>query len=116
MKMVYKDIIILLIIFVILLTLGIRIAEKGLNAIMGLDIGPRSFDFAILGDRVYNVTVLGNSIKLQRYYKIGDIFADKGCLSLNINGKKIKFNSLIPTGVMLKGRPNLDKKSVNMYN
>ena len=116
MDMIYKDFITILIIFVILLSLGIRIAEKGLNATMGLDIRPRSFDFVILDDRLYNFILLGNSFKLQRYYKIGDVFADKGCIRLNINGKKIKLNSLIPTGVMLKGLLNLDKKSANMYN
>ncbi|HHV18031.1 MAG TPA: histidine kinase [Thermoanaerobacterales bacterium] len=114
--MVYKDLITILIIFVIFLSLGIRIAEKGMNTIMGLDIRPKSFDFVILSDRVYNVIVLGNSIKLQKYYKIGDIFAGKGIINLNINGKKIKLDSIIPAGVMPKRRTNLDKKSVNMYN
>ncbi len=114
--MVYKDIITILIIFVIFLSLGIRIAEKGLNATMGLNIRPKSFDFAILSDRVYNVTVLGNSIKFQRYYRIGDIFASKGIINININGKNIRINSIIPAGVMPKRRPNLDKKSANMYN
>lgn len=114
--MIYKDFMTLIIIFVIILTLGIRIAEKGLNVTMGLDIRPKSFNVDILGDRVYNFTVLGNNLKLQRYYKIGNIFADKGHLTMKINGKKIKLNSLIPTGVMLKGRLNLDKKSANMYN
>ncbi|HHY70947.1 MAG TPA: histidine kinase [Thermoanaerobacterales bacterium] len=114
--MIYKDLMKLLIIFIIFLSLGIQVAEKGLNDTMGLDIRPRSFDFIILDDRVYNFTVLGNSFKLQRYYKIGDIFADKGCITLNINGKMFKLNSVIPTRVMLKGPLNLDKKSANMYN
>ncbi|NLZ52024.1 MAG: histidine kinase [Thermoanaerobacteraceae bacterium] len=114
--MIYKDLITLIIIFVILLTIGVRIAEKGLYDTMGLDLRPKSFDFDFQSDRVYSFTVFGNSLKLQKYYRIGDIFAHKGHLSLVINGKKISINSLVPTGFFFMERLNLDKKSANMYN
>jgi hypothetical protein len=114
--MIYKDLITLIIIFIILLTIGIRIAEKGLYDAMGLDLRPRSFDFDFESDRIYSFTVLGNSLKLQKYYKIGNIFAYNGQISFIINGRRFTFNSIIPTGVMLKDPLNLDKKSANMYN
>ncbi|MDD4569854.1 MAG: histidine kinase [Tepidanaerobacteraceae bacterium] len=112
----YKKFIVVIIIFVIIFVIGVRTAEKGLNAVMGLNIKLKSFEFFIFDDRIYNFVILGNSFKFQRYYKIGEIYADRGFISLQINGKKFWLNSLIPTGVVLKSRPNLDKKSVNMYN
>ena len=114
--MIYKDLITLIIIFILLLTMGIRIAEKGLYNTMGLDLKPQSFDFDFQDDRVYSFTVLGNNIKLQKYYKVGNIVAYRGQISFVINGKTFTINSMIPTGVMLQERLNLDKKTANMYN
>ncbi len=106
----------LLILFIIFTFIGIWVAEKGLNGVMGLDIRPKSFDFVVLNDNIYDFTVLGNSIKFHRYYKIGDIAADKGHITLNINGKTLELNYIIPIEVVLKDTLNLDKKPTNMYN
>lgn len=112
----YKYIVTMLIIFMVLFSIGVHMTEKGLNKIMGLDIESRSFDLTILDERQYKFTILGEKIKIQRYYKVCDFCVDSGYLSLGVNEKKIKFNSLIPTGLLLKNRLNLDKKSSNMYN
>ncbi|MCG1012696.1 histidine kinase [Tepidanaerobacter sp. GT38] len=114
--MIYKDLITLVIIFILLLTIGVRVAEKGLYNTMGLDLRPQSFDFDFQEDRVYSFTVLGSNIKLQKYYKIGNMVACRGQISFMINGKTFTINSMIPTGVMLQERLNLDKKTANMYN
>jgi len=114
--MIYKDLITLIIIFIILLTIGIRIAELGLYETMGLDLKPKSFDFDFQRDRVYRFVVLGNSLKLQKNYKVGNVVVCKGNISIIINGKRFTINSIISTGVTLKERLNLDKKSANMYN
>ncbi len=114
--MIYKDLITLIIIFTILLTIGVRVAEKGLYDTMGIDWRPQSFDFDFQEDRVYRFTLLGNSVKLQNYHKIGNIVAYRGHISFIVNGKTFTINSIIPTGVMLREGPNLDKKTTNMYN
>lgn len=114
--MIYKDLVTLFIIFTIILSLGIRIAEEGLNATMGLDMRPKSFNLIIFKNRAYDLTILGKTFKLQKYYKVGEIFVGKGCVSLKINEKEFTLYSLIPTRTILKDRQNVDKKPANRYN
>lgn len=114
--MIYKDLLTLFVIFAIILSLGIRIAEEGLNAMMGLDIRPKSFNFIIFNDRTYDLSILGKTFKFQKYYKVGEIFVGKGCMSLKINEKQFTLYSLIPARTILKDRQNVDKKPANRYN
>jgi len=114
--MIYKDLITIIIIFTILLTIGVRIAELGLYKTMGLDLKPKSFNFDFQSDRVYSFTIIGNRLELKKYYKVGNILASKGNISIVVNGKRFAINSIIPTGVVLQESMNLDKKTAKMYN
>jgi len=114
--MIYKDLVTLIIIFVILLTIGVRAAEMGLYATMGLDLQPKSFDFVFQRDRLYSFTVFGNSLELKKFYKVGNILASKGNISIVVSGKSFTINSIIPTGVMLRETANLDKTTAKLYN
>lgn len=112
----YKDLISLLIIFILFLALGIRLAEQGVNSTMGLDLLPKSFSVSISKKQVYTFCVLGKSYEIQRTMKIGEIYAGRQQIAININGKKIIINTLIYTGVPFKNIVNLDKRHANMYN
>ncbi|MGI6425295.1 MAG: histidine kinase [Tepidanaerobacteraceae bacterium] len=114
--MSYKNLIVITIIVMLLFVIGIREAEKGLYCIMGLDIIPRSFHFSLNDKNVLTLTILGNDLTLHRYYKIGDIYTERGYVSIKINGKKIGTNSLIPPDLLQKEPSNLDKKTSYMYN
>jgi len=112
----YKDMMTIIIIFLIFTILGVRTAEGGMYYIMGLEMTPESFDFNVFNDHSYVFNVMGKDYMFQKLYKIGDFYADRYRIILNVNGKKIKLNPIIYTGVSLKNRINLDKRHANMYN
>ena len=113
--MKYKDLITLLIIFFVFTISGVRIAEEGMYSVMGLEIEPKSFCY-IFKDHSHTFEIMGKHYTLQRLHKIGEFYADRYKITLDLNGKKVSFSPLIYTGVSLKNRVNLDKKHANMYN
>ena len=86
--MSYKNLIVITIIVMLLFVIGIREAEKGLYCIMGLDIIPRSFHFPLMIRMYRYFNDFGNDLTLHRYYKIGDIYTERGYVSIKINGRK----------------------------
>ncbi|WP_422444109.1 histidine kinase [Thermoanaerobacterium sp. DL9XJH110] len=114
--MIYKDLITLIIVFLIILVLGLRIAEEGVYSTMGLDVGPRSFAFEIRDDRSYGISILGKKINLRSVYRIGDFYADRGRISIEIAGRKYSFCPMVKAGFPPMRGHNLDKNFTKMYN
>lgn len=115
--MIYKDLLTLIIIFLIVLALGLRMAEEGVYSTMGLDKKPASFDFAFnVRDRTYDLSILGRHWQFTSILKITDFYADRKKISIKFLGKDIEFHPLINLGLKFKSGVNLDKKSAEMYN
>ena len=111
----YKDLLTLVIILSILVFTGLRIAEQGLYTTMGINQELRTFNFKIVGDRNYDVWVLGKNLSFQKTYKIGDFYADKATIYLKMQGRQFYINPLISFVPPLKSL-NLDKNPIELYN
>jgi len=91
----YNDLLTLIIIFLVVLTLGLRTAEQGVYSTMGIETRPKTFDLDYYRDGVYNVNIMGRNFELDKKYKIGDLNISNELIILKFNGKEIKFSPLI---------------------
>lgn len=113
----YNDLLTLIIIFLIVLTLGLRLAEEGVYSTMGIDKRPTSFDFYLdVSDRHYELCFLGNTFSLKKTFKIANFYADRRMIIIKTPQHELTLYTLIPTGLKLNSGVNLDKKSAKMYN
>ena len=107
----------MIIIFLIVLAMGLRAAEEGVYATMGIDKRPASFDFDFdARDRSYDFFILGRHWQFAITFKIADFYADRKKVNIRISGRDIKFHPLVNLGFKFKSGVNLDKKSAEMYN
>jgi len=91
----YKDLLTLIIIFLMVLTLGLRTAEQGVYSTMGIETRPQIFDLDYHSDGVYNLNIMGKNFELDKKYKIGDLNIIDRLITLKINEKEIKFSPII---------------------
>ncbi len=107
--MTLKDLITIIIIFMIILTIGINIVEERVNSSLGLDVKPKSFYFFVSGDRKYEVCIMGHHYIFEGLRKVGEIHANGTFIDIEIAGKKLFFSHLIDTRINLKDLLYLDK-------
>jgi len=99
----YKDLLTLIIIFLIVLALGLRLAETGVYSTMGLARKPASFDFCFdPRTRSYDISIMGVHRQFAATFKIADFYADKKMFSIKISGRDITLYPLINLGIVFK--------------
>jgi hypothetical protein len=107
--MILKDLLTIVIIFMIILTIGINIVEERVNLSLGLDVKPKSFYFFISDDRKYEFCIMGHHYMFEGLHKVGEIHAGKTFIDIEVADKKISFSPLIDTRLNPKHWLNLDK-------
>jgi len=96
---IYKDLLTLIIIFLIILAMGLRLAETGVYSTMGLDMKPASFDFCFdPRTRSYDISLMGKNLQFAATFKIADFYADKKMFSIKISGRDITLYNLVNLG------------------
>lgn len=91
----YKDFFTLMIIFLLVLTLGLRVAEQGVYSTMGIETRPRTFDLDFNKNGVYNINLLGKNIELNKIYKIGELDITDRWVTLKFLDRQIQFCPVI---------------------
>jgi hypothetical protein len=97
MDIYIEDLIALFLIFTVVLCLGLRAAERGINYMMALDVGPQTFDMKVLPERQYHFTILGRRYSLKMVWELGEFYADRKKVGVRIAG----FDISVPTMVQL---------------
>ncbi|MCG0274771.1 MAG: hypothetical protein L5655_01230 [Thermosediminibacteraceae bacterium] len=119
MDMYIDDLIALFLVFVVVLALGLRMAEEGVYSIMGLDTDPLTFDLKVLPGGQYDFCILGSRFSLKQTLKLGEFYADRRRVDIRIGGLNIS----VPTMFCVYNPANLphlriylDKQNSRMYN
>ena len=97
MDIYIEDLIALFLIFTVVLCLGLRAAERGVNYMMGLDVEPLTFDMKVLPERNYHFSILGRQYSLKMVWELGEFYADRRRVDIRI----ASFDISVPTMVRL---------------
>ncbi|MFO7152236.1 MAG: hypothetical protein DIU66_003230 [Bacillota bacterium] len=102
MDIYVEDLIALFLIFALVVFLGLRAAEQGVNYMMGLEVEPRTFDVKMLPGRVYRFSVLGREYSLKMVWEVGEFYADRRRVDLRTASFDISIPAIlrlhIPSG------------------
>ncbi|MGB9813245.1 MAG: hypothetical protein ACPLRZ_05250 [Thermovenabulum sp.] len=91
----YDDVKLIIIVFVILLIMFLRFAEKGVMDIMGIYSSPQTFDFKIYGNGNYKIEILGEDLEFNKKIKICDFYTENKNIIISKGGKEYSFSPLI---------------------
>ncbi|MDN5331003.1 MAG: hypothetical protein PWP45_228 [Tepidanaerobacteraceae bacterium] len=97
MEMYIEDLIALFLIFAVVLCLGLRATEQGVNYMMGLDVDPLTFDMKVLPEGNYYFCVLGQRFSFKKILELGEFYADRRRIDIRI----ASFDISVPTMVQL---------------